>query len=456
MARPYAWSPWHTADADHARVAVVRGDRSQTFGELVDLADRYGPAISDLGVPDGAVVSTSLPVGPEFFALALATLRYGFGFFPVEPWHISNDGGRGLLGQVDTRLHVADGTDGDIGIAVPQVGTSELNGRRGDDPPPRSGGYLVLATSGTTGAPTAVRRARPWYPYRGVAVLDRYAAGMRHGPHVMTNLTAHLGTLGPALYALQAGSAVVAQDSWSVNGFAGLVDRYAADSTFLSPDRLVELVDRRVAPARSLKVVLHGGASCPPDIKRSAIDLFGPVLHEFYGTSAGIVSEISTSDWLRRPGSVGRPLPGVKVQITAGDQQARAGEPGEVQVWPRRVDRLDRTPGLVRTGDLGYLSEDGYLFILGRLDDRYRELNARVEAAVRELPTVTDVVATAHRHRTDTLVVRIECTASGTSALRQEVQAVVEALGSHHVELEIRPSGTFVRTASGKLRRTDG
>lgn len=265
----------------------------------------------------------------------------------------------------------------------------------------------------------------------------------------MANPTFHLGTLGPALYALQAGSTVVVQERWSPHEFAELVDRHAADSAFLSPDQLVALVDAGKAPCRRLEVVFHGGSHCPHDVKRAGIDLLGPVLHEYYGTSHGVISEITSVEWLARPGSAGQALPGVVVTIEEDGRPVAPGRPGEICVRFRPTGRDDGIA--VRTGDLGRLDEDGYLFVTGRLPDSGNQEVPLLEAFVRELPGVLDVALV----ETDG---GIWCAAelnaaADRPALQKTVLAEAARRGLPPLSISFESAGELTRTASGKLRR---
>jgi long-chain acyl-CoA synthetase len=459
--KPYVWNPWQTAEALPHRTAVVAEGESCTFAELTARADALGHGLRRVGLTDGAVVSTDIPTGPRFFALALAALRYGFGLFPINGLLFAAGDGARLQADMATALHVSAGDAQGGSPAVhaaashcPSV-TDEALIREGalisSDPWASRAGYLAFATSGTTGEPQAVPRARPLRPYRGVAVESRYAAGASFGPHVMGNPTYHLGTLGPALYALQAGSAVIVQRSWSPASFAELVDRHGADTSFLSLDLLVDIVVSGLAPTRPLRVLFHGGAACPPALKRSAIDLLGPVLHEYYGTSKSTVTEITAREWLRRPGSVGRPLPGIGVEILRDGRVAAPGETGEIWLRLRPVDRDPEDPEVVNTGDLGFVDEHGYLYVVGResgpetggLDTAYLEYQIRLLNGVADVAVIGDTVP----------VCFVETTPGLRERVLRDITLAADLLGVPAPDIRPAAPGTLPRTPSGKIRR---
>lgn len=434
------------AEVTPGRTAVVAEDKAMSYGELVAEADRLGAALRCRGIPDGSVVSTDLTSGPYLFALILAALKYGLGILPISARDLADPRSGPLLAGLDVRLHVGDTRpDG-----LPSVDYPTLRRDAGPaaDAAAREG-FLVYLTSGTTGVPRSVARARPWYRHKGVAVLPKYGAGPDTGPHLMANPTFHLGTLGPALYALQAGAGVIVQTRWSVAGFVDLVDRYRVDSAFVAPDQLVDIASGDTVPRHHPTVVFHGGAACPPAVKRRAISLLGPILHEYYGTSETVATEISSTEWLRRPGSVGRPLPGIDVAIVddAG-HRLPTGDLGEVRITPRPVNRT-ATSGSVRTGDLGHLDDDGYLYVVGRLTPTGDHRLARLAHTISALPAVTDIAVIETDGR---IVCLVESGETPDPTLRPTIEATAARFGLALARVLVAPHGTFPRTPSGKIR----
>ncbi|MFD0852156.1 AMP-binding protein, partial [Actinomadura adrarensis] len=140
------------------------------------------------------------------------------------------------------------------------------------------------------------------------------------------------------------------------------------------------------------------------------IEWFGPIVHEYYGsTEASVNSVITASDWLERPGSVGRPLPLTEVHIL--DEKGKPVEPGEKgQIWFRytsgddveywgdeeKTAAVHRSDGLFTTGDIGYLDGDGYLYLADRAIDMIISggvniYPAEIEGVLITHPAVRDV-----------------------------------------------------------------
>jgi long-chain acyl-CoA synthetase len=451
VVRWHLWDPWRTAAVRPSRPAIVTGDDCCTFAELVARAEQFGSGIARLGVREGELFATDIPSGPDLFALVLAALRGGYGVLPLSRDRDAQ-ARDGLLRKSGAVIEVT--ASAREGGAVPCVTAGDVaRAASGPGLPASRAGYLAFTTSGTTGSPAVVLRGRPSYSYRGVAVIGEYHAGLESGAHVMADPRFHLGTLGLGLYALQAGSPLVIAQQWSPGHFRELVDRHRADTAFVGPAQLGNLAEEGGVPGHALRVLFHAGSSTPPDVKRRAIGLFGPVLHEFYGTSQGIACQISAREWLSHPGSVGRAIPGVSISVRNGDAEAAPGQIGRIRLRYRAVDTGAAAPAYEDTGDLGFVDEAGYLHVVGRSGPDGLQQPALLEHLVRQRDGVTDVAVIASPGDPGAATCYLEYSGADAPMAAGQIAELARGLGIAKIAVNAGPSGSFARTASGKLSR---
>ena len=158
----------------------------------------------------------------------------------------------------------------------------------------------------------------------------------------------------------------------------------------------------------SLEFVVHAAAPCPPDIKQQMIDWWGPIINEYYGaTEVGAVSFLDSNQWLGHRGSVGKAMKNCEIVILDDDgRRLPANEIGDVYCrnmgGPDFTYHLDdekrnnaEAEGLISVGDIGYLDEDGFLYLCDRRNDMVISggvniYPAEIEACLISHPAVAD------------------------------------------------------------------
>ena len=285
--------------------------------------------------------------------------------------------------------------------------------------PPLPAPSSMMYTSGTTGRPKGVRR-EPWDPEQRALSSRVNACFMGFTPGMRTVITAPLYHAAPNTHAMGAvaaeGSTVVLQPRFDAEGLLELIERHAITSLFMVPVMFVRLLRlpepvRRRYDVSSLRHVVHAGAPCSIEVKRAMIEWWGPILYEYYGsTEASAVTACDSAEWLARPGTVGRPVQNARLRILAPDgRELPPGEAGEI--YCRRTDlpqftyhrdpekrRAIEKDGLITNGDVGYLDEDGYLFLCDRASDMVISggvniYPSEIEAVLLRHPGVRDCAA---------------------------------------------------------------
>ncbi len=232
-----------------------------------------------------------------------------------------------------------------------------------------------------------------------------------------------------------AGSAVVMQHKYDSAGVLDLIDRYQATNVHLVPTqmkRLIDLPDEAKAgfDGSSLEIVLHGAAPCPPVVKQALIDWWGPKITEYYGSTEGsVVSMISAHDWVRKGGSVGAAMPNIEIIIVGDDGTPMpANESGtiyfrntmgtdfEYHNAPEKTAEVHLEPGVATSGDVGYLDDEGFLW----LSDR--KIDMIISGGVNIYPAEIEGVLGGHDDVADVTVIGVPNDEYG-----EEVKAVVVA-----------------------------
>ncbi len=398
---------------------------------------RAAQVLQSAGVGAGDVVALLMRNSPEMLELMLATRWLGAMWCPIN-WHFKTDEVQYILDDSGARLLVADADllqalSGLRHASIPGfVHAAGMRPVAGNGPgwpdwqqardaapalqapasPPRG---AMLYTSGTTGRPKGIRRApaSAGQIARGQAVL-RQVLGFVPGMRALINAPMyHSAPNSFSIGAALENAVLYIEERFDAEQTLRLIERHRISHAYLVPTMYVRMLAlpesvRRSFDLGSMQFVSSTGSPCPPEVKRAMIEWWGPVIHEAYGSSElGYMTLLNSADALRKPGSAGRPLAGVEVAIL--DEQGRKLPPGQVGLihvhQPAYADfsyvgndaarQAMEHGGLKTMGDLGYLDDDGFLFIVDRASDMVISggvniYPAEIEIVLQQMPGVAD------------------------------------------------------------------
>jgi long-chain acyl-CoA synthetase len=396
-----------------------------TTGGLAAAAGELSLRLARRGVGTGDRVLIRLGNDERFLPALTAVWLRGASAIAMHPAAPATDANRTIT-AMGARVIIGDPDDDASSEAcVPFVALSRID-QRGHPgtitvPDVADGDEaLVLLTSGSTGAPKGVvlTHGNAWSNLTATVSAfrrDTRITGIpddHKPPNLIANPLSHTAGVVRLLFALYVGRSVVLLRKFDPAATKSAIDQHGIDNLTINPAMLRMLLEG-LPPDADLGPVRYassGTAPLPPRLREAFEARFGvPVLQAYGQTEAfgGIAIE-NVKDVLagrRRPGSVGRPLPGVEVRIVTDSRDAATGEDGEIRVRTKSATRgyigdvdSDRPlddDGWLRTGDLGHVDDDGYLYITGRLKNviicgGFNVLPEELQAALTTHPAVRE------------------------------------------------------------------
>ncbi|UCM87876.1 condensation domain-containing protein [Streptomyces marincola] len=458
-----------TAAARPGATAIVQGDRSLTYGELMAAVPRFAGALAGAGVPPGGHVLLVLDNRPEFAVAYFATAAAGCTVEAIDPDQPEELLRRRLsagrpAAVVTTAGHpVGALTDVPVLTVDGPLPAGPRDERAGTDGP-----WVTALSSGSTGEPKRVVRTQA----HQVAEAGNITAKARITPEDVllcpVPLFHALGQFCCLLAAVRSGATLVLPERGSgvssVDAVVGALARHRVTLLIAVPqlfDALADLPPDTRAELGAVRLCLSGSNFLDPAVARRFETRFGLPVRQTYGsTEAGSVCwDVGDPP---SPGTVGTPLPGTRVRVVGADgEPLPPGATGEIVVsGPAVVDDLGRDHH--RTGDLGRLDGHGRLTVVGRsrvlIDTGGHKVNpVEVERVLADHPLVADAgVAGVPLPGRGTLLVAAVRPREGARAEPADLLAhCARRLPSHAVPRRVRAVAEVPRTPLGKVRRAE-
>lgn len=376
----------------------------------------------------------------EYYEAFTAAAHGGWLLVPVN-WHLVAEEVAYVLSDSESKVLLLDARFSELGQAAiqhrdsPSLNAAVIIGAEAEgfenydsfirdqdttEPDEQYQGGPMFYTSGTTGKPKGVKSglSQTGTPLDTLKMISEGLSNMLGMPAGGRSLV-----VGPIYHSAQwafsflpmlAGSSVVMRHKFDAKETLSLIDEEKVTNIHLVPTQFVRMLQldnaiRSGFSGESLGIVWHGAAPCPPDIKHQMIEWWGPIISEYYGSTEGsIVTTVDSSEWMSKPGTLGKPTAIMEVMVIKEDgSRANTGEPGQLYVKnimgadfeyhndPVKTAEAHLEPGVFTFGDIGYLDEDGFLFMSDRKIDMIISggvniYPAEIEAVLINHPAVAD------------------------------------------------------------------
>ncbi|MGA1735428.1 MAG: AMP-binding protein [Pseudomonadales bacterium] len=375
-----------------------------TYGDLEARSNQGAQLFRSLGLAVGDHIAIMMENHPAFFALCWAAQRAGLYYTAIsyrlqeeEVAYIVEDceakvfittyAQRDLAARLAGRLNVhrfmlngtVEGFESWEEAVAPQPATPIADETEGAD---------MLYSSGTTGRPKGIKVPLSGEPLGGAGgLLGLTQALYQMDENVRYLSPAPLYHSAPLRYnmaVMRHGGTSVIMERFDPEEALALIEKHQLTHGQFVPTMFVRMLklpeaDRLRYDVSSLRVAIHAAAPCPVPVKQAMMDWWGPVIHEYYaGTEGNGFCAAGPQEWLAHPGTVGRPLLGA-VHICDDDgRELPPGETGTIYFSDGGTFEYHNDPdktadsqhpsqrGWTTLGDMGYLDDDGFLFLTDR------------------------------------------------------------------------------------------
>jgi long-chain acyl-CoA synthetase len=489
------------------------GDQEFSPEEMRARSARVAGAMAAVGLKEGDAIALMLRNEPGLMDVMLAARQLGLYFTPLN-WHFKSEEAAYIMRDCDAKAlfthfdlfqQIADGVPPDVPVFALRphpltIATYNIQQSATRIPPGTSDWAALVAaadplatsatiprgmiayTSGTTGRPKGVRRFPP-SAEEAPAFAERMALMFQRGlglsPGARCLISAPLYHSAPCVSSLmmaQFGAWLRLEPKFDAQSTLSTIERLRITHPYLVPTMYVRLLRlpedvRNKYDLSSVKFVSSTGAPCAPDVKRAMIDWWGDVINETYASSeTGYLTAISSTEARLKPGSAGRPIEGVSIRIMDDDgNEVAAGIIGKIYARHFATSRFtyinregDRkaveNDGYVTVGDIGYLDDEGYLYVCDRRTDLVLSggvniYPAEIEQVLIGMPGVADcaVFGIPDVEFGQSLVAAVQTYGEASLTARQVQEFLAKKLANFKVPRIVEFRDTLPREDTGKI-----
>jgi acyl-CoA synthetase (AMP-forming)/AMP-acid ligase II len=439
---------------DRPAIVMAGSGATLTYRELDERSNQLAHAFRERGVEKGGSIAILMENHPLFLVAAWAAQRSGLRYTAVNR-HLSAAEAAYIIDDCDAEVLVSSAAMAPVLAELTADDLPKVRARLvadGDVPgcerleevmaalpttpvADECEGDWVLYSSGTTGRPKGIRRPITYAPMGEgplVSVPLLRLLGAEGGDVYLSPAPQyHAAPLGWSLSAQRLGMTVVVLERFDPVACLEAIQRHGVTHAQLVPTMFVRMLklpdeERLRFDTSSLKAAVHAAAPCPIEVKERMIEWWGPVICEYWSSTEGAgATFVTAEESLAKPGTVGRSL-GTPLHIV--DEEGNELPAGQVgQIWaevpvrfeyhndPQKTEESRDPRGWVTVGDVGYLDEDGYLFLTDRASYMI------ISGGVNIYPQEAENVLTMHPKVADVAVIGVP-----DEDLGEAVKAVVQ------------------------------
>ncbi len=433
---------------DHPAYIMAETKEVVSYRELEERSNQYAQLFRSLGLTEGDGVAIFLENHPRFLEICWGAQRSGLYYTPIS-YRLQLAEVEYIVKNCDAKVFITSAHNMQVATGLSPLlkdvacfmlddvaeGFKSLEAAAATMPVTpidnETEGRAMLYSSGTTGQPKGIRHALSGQPFGTRPAGSIYGLG-NQSRYLSPAPLYHSAPLASNMSVTRLGGTSIIMENFDAEWALELIAQYRITIAQWVPTMFVRMLKlppevRAKYDMSSIEVAVHAAAPCPVPVKHEMIEWWGPVLEEYYAGTEGIgTTRISSAEWLAHPGSVGKPE-NVEIRILDDDGNALpAGQSGTI--WfagdasfeyykdPEKTAAARNTIGST-LGDIGYLDEEGYLYLTDR------KANMIISGGVNIYPQETENVLVTHAKVRDVAVIGVPNEDFG-----EEVKAIVEPM----------------------------